>query len=169
VLWNGGAFAEECVCTASQAIRLPSKFLHGHRVIECSSTSAHDSRCKTALVRQPVATAASVTAYAKDTECEPVGLYVHAEGIDVAAAAGLPVAFGTAHLALTERARLQAGQVLLVLGAGGGVGVAAVQVQVCACCACCGGCRIAAGSQQRVVSCASLHACCMSAAGRQPM
>lgn len=53
---------------------------------------------------------------------------LHAEGIDVAAAAGLPVAFGTAHLALTERAKLQAGQVLLVLGAGGGVGAAAVQV-----------------------------------------
>jgi len=50
------------------------------------------------------------------------------KGIDVAAAAGLPVAFGTAHTALIERARLQAGQVLLVLGAGGGVGVAAVQI-----------------------------------------
>lgn len=49
-------------------------------------------------------------------------------GVDLAAAAGLPVAFGTAHTALIERARLQAGQVLLVLGAGGGVGVAAVQI-----------------------------------------
>ena len=46
----------------------------------------------------------------------------------MAKAAGLPVGFGTAHLALLERARLQAGQGLLVLGAGGGVGVAAVQV-----------------------------------------
>lgn len=27
VLWNGGAFAEECVCAASQAIRLPSELL----------------------------------------------------------------------------------------------------------------------------------------------
>ena len=51
-----------------------------------------------------------------------------AGGVDVAKAAGLPVAFGTAHLALVERAKLQAGQRLLVLGAGGGVGVAAVQV-----------------------------------------
>lgn len=73
VLWTGGAFAEECVATEAQAIRLP-------------------------------------------------------KGVDVAAAAGLPVAFGTAHLALTERAKLQAGQVLMVLGAGGGVGVAAVQI-----------------------------------------
>ncbi len=54
--------------------------------------------------------------------------FLSAEGVDIAAAAGLPVAFGTAHLALTERAKLQAGQILLVLGAAGGVGVAAVQV-----------------------------------------
>jgi len=51
------------------------------------------------------------------------------DGVGVAKAAGLPVAFGTAHLALLERAKLQAGQNLLVLGAGGGVGVAAVQVR----------------------------------------
>mmetsp|Transcript_26554 Transcript_26554/g.36672 ORF Transcript_26554/g.36672 Transcript_26554/m.36672 type:complete len:352 (-) Transcript_26554:52-1107(-) len=44
------------------------------------------------------------------------------------AAAGLPVAFGTAHLALTERARVRAGECVVVLGAGGGVGLAAVQV-----------------------------------------
>eukprot|EP00891_Asterochloris_glomerata_P006485 jgi/Astpho2/6485/e_gw1.00096.22.1_t len=47
---------------------------------------------------------------------------------DVAAAAGLPVAFGTAHLALKERANLKAGQTVLILGAGGGVGIAAVQI-----------------------------------------
>lgn len=57
-----------------------------------------------------------------------MGVGVGAGGVDLAAAAGLPVAFGTAHTALIERARLQAGQVLLVVGAGGGVGVAAVQV-----------------------------------------
>lgn len=50
---------------------------------------------------------------------------------DAVAAAGLPVAFGTAHLALRERARLRAGQTVLILGAAGGVGVAAVQVQSC--------------------------------------
>ncbi|CAI7876372.1 unnamed protein product [Closterium sp. NIES-53] len=44
------------------------------------------------------------------------------------AAAALPVAFGTAHLALTQRAHVGRGQVVLVLGAGGGVGVAAVQI-----------------------------------------
>ena len=43
-------------------------------------------------------------------------------------AAGLAVAYGTAHVALRHRCRLQAGQSVLVLGAAGGVGIAAVQI-----------------------------------------
>ena len=46
---------------------------------------------------------------------------------DLEAAAGLPVAFGTSHLAICERAKLKAGQTILILGAAGGVGLAAVQ------------------------------------------
>jgi NADPH2:quinone reductase len=43
-------------------------------------------------------------------------------------AAAFPIASGTSHLALTRRARLQAGEVLAVLGAGGGVGLTAVEI-----------------------------------------
>ena len=42
--------------------------------------------------------------------------------------AGLPVAFGTSHVALLHRAKLRKGQTALILGAAGGVGTAAVQV-----------------------------------------
>jgi NADPH:quinone reductase-like Zn-dependent oxidoreductase len=49
-------------------------------------------------------------------------------GADVAAAAGLPIAYGTSHVALLHRCRLTAGQSVMVLGAAGGVGLAAVQV-----------------------------------------
>lgn len=49
-------------------------------------------------------------------------------GLDVVPAAGLAVAYGTAHVSLDHRCRLRAGQVVLVLGAAGGVGLAAVQV-----------------------------------------
>ena len=45
-----------------------------------------------------------------------------------AEAAGFMVAYGTSHLALTRRARLQEGETLLVLGAAGGVGLTAVEV-----------------------------------------
>ena len=43
-------------------------------------------------------------------------------------AAALLVAYGTAHHALKQRARIQPGETLLVLGAAGGTGLAAVQI-----------------------------------------
>lgn len=43
-------------------------------------------------------------------------------------AAGFVVAYGTSHLALAHRARLQPGETLLVLGAAGGVGLTAVEI-----------------------------------------
>ncbi len=45
-----------------------------------------------------------------------------------AVAAGFQIAYGTSHLALTRRARLQAGETLVVLGAAGGVGLTAVEI-----------------------------------------
>ncbi|NVK54813.1 MAG: NADPH:quinone oxidoreductase family protein [Alteromonadaceae bacterium] len=50
------------------------------------------------------------------------------EHIPMPEAAGLILAHGTAHYALKQRANLQAGETLLVLGAAGGTGLAAVQI-----------------------------------------
>ena len=50
------------------------------------------------------------------------------DAMDFAAAAGFPVAYGTSHGALEWRARLRAGETLLVLGAAGGVGLTAVEI-----------------------------------------
>ncbi len=44
------------------------------------------------------------------------------------AAAAFQIAYGTSHLALEHRARLKAGETLLVLGAAGGVGLTAVEI-----------------------------------------
>jgi NADPH2:quinone reductase len=44
------------------------------------------------------------------------------------AAAAFQIAYGTSHLALSHRAKLQPGETLLVLGAAGGVGAAAVEI-----------------------------------------
>src|SRR5690606_28400371 len=43
-------------------------------------------------------------------------------------AAAFQIAYGTSHLALTRRARLAAGETLVVLGAAGGVGLTAVEL-----------------------------------------
>ena len=50
------------------------------------------------------------------------------EGLNFETAAGFGLAYGTSHYALKQRADLQPGETLLVLGAAGGVGSAAVQI-----------------------------------------
>jgi NADPH2:quinone reductase len=50
------------------------------------------------------------------------------EGIDFAAASAFLYAYGTSHYALKDRAHLQPGESLVVLGAAGGVGLAAVEL-----------------------------------------
>lgn len=59
----------------------------------------------------------------KRTHCWPLPA-----GLDVRTAAGIPVAFGTAHESLFEGGRLRPGQSVLIQGAAGGVGLAAVQL-----------------------------------------
>lgn len=58
---------------------------------------------------------------AADTVPVPVGM-------DFPEAAGFPIAYGTSHGALTWKARLQKGELLLVHGAAGGVGLTAVEI-----------------------------------------
>src|SRR6202042_3268823 len=48
--------------------------------------------------------------------------------LDFERAAGLNITYGTTYYALHDRARLQAGETLAVLGASGGVGLAAVEL-----------------------------------------
>ncbi|MDH3190260.1 MAG: NADPH:quinone oxidoreductase family protein [Acidimicrobiia bacterium] len=50
------------------------------------------------------------------------------ESISFDTGAAIPVSYGTSYHALVDRARLEAGEDLLVLGASGGVGLAAVQI-----------------------------------------
>jgi NADPH2:quinone reductase len=50
------------------------------------------------------------------------------EQMDFVSAAAFPIAYATSHHALKDRAQLQAGETLLVLGAAGGVGLTAVEL-----------------------------------------
>jgi len=64
-----------------------------------------------------------------DTGCFPASRAVRLpDEMPFDAAAGLLIAHGTSHLALTRRARLRRGETLLVLGAAGGVGLTAVEI-----------------------------------------
>lgn len=50
------------------------------------------------------------------------------DGVGMAQAASVPIAFGTAHHCLFARAQIQVGETILIQAAAGGVGVAAVQL-----------------------------------------
>ena len=50
------------------------------------------------------------------------------DSVDDSTGAAFQIAYGTSHLALDHKARLQAGETLLVLGAAGGVGLTAVEI-----------------------------------------
>jgi NADPH2:quinone reductase len=50
------------------------------------------------------------------------------DGVDFVTAAALQLTYGTAYHALVDRARIQPGETLLVLGAAGGVGLATIEV-----------------------------------------
>ncbi len=50
------------------------------------------------------------------------------KGLDLVQAAGSMMTYGTSHHALKDRAKLQAGETVLVMGAAGGVGIAAVDL-----------------------------------------
>ena len=50
------------------------------------------------------------------------------DGVDMVVAAGFLLVYGTSYYALTDRAEMQPGETLLVLGAAGGVGLSAVEL-----------------------------------------
>jgi NADPH2:quinone reductase len=69
-----------------------------------------------------------VGAFADEAVIDAASVLPIPDSIGMVAAAGFPVAYGTSHFALDHRAHLEAGEVLLVLGASGGVGLTAVEI-----------------------------------------
>ena len=67
-------------------------------------------------------------AYAEKLRAPAVNCVPIPDDVSYAAAAALGLVYQTAHFALAERARLQAGESVLVLGGSGGIGTAGIQV-----------------------------------------
>lgn len=66
--------------------------------------------------------------YAEKVVTDATRLIPIPDGVDFVQAAGIMTTYGTTIYALADRAQLQPGETLLVLGAAGGVGIAAVQL-----------------------------------------
>ena len=79
-------------------------------------------------VGQSVAAQVSFGAYASQIIADARRVHVVPEAIPLVDACALGVAYQTAYLALVDRARLRAGETLLVHAAAGGTGLAAVQI-----------------------------------------
>ncbi len=79
-------------------------------------------------VGSPVVAAATHGALAERWLVPATNVFPFPDGLTVEQAAGFTIAYGTSFLALKQRARLEKGETLLVLGAAGGVGSAAVEL-----------------------------------------
>ena len=75
-----------------------------------------------------IAQTGAVGAFAERVTVPAASLVRLPDGVGFPAAAGLTIAYATTYYALHQRAQVQAGETLLVLGAAGGTGISAVQV-----------------------------------------
>lgn len=66
--------------------------------------------------------------FAEEVVVDAIKLIPMPPGLDFTVASAFVLTYGTAHHALKDRAQLQAGETLLVLGAAGGVGLAAIEI-----------------------------------------
>ena len=67
-------------------------------------------------------------AFAEEAVADAMQVAPLPPSMDFVTAAAFPIAYGTSHMALVHRARLQAGESLVVHGASGGVGLTAVEI-----------------------------------------
>lgn len=79
-------------------------------------------------VGTPVVGMVGVGAFAEECVVSAARLMRRPASMDPVTAAGFSMTYGTSMHALRQRARLQPGETLLVLGASGGVGLAAVEI-----------------------------------------
>jgi len=80
------------------------------------------------LLGQPVMCMTLSGGFAEQTLCKAEDLIARPSSMPSTVAAGFTMTYGTSMHALKQRAQLQVGETLLVLGAGGGVGLAAVEI-----------------------------------------
>ena len=80
------------------------------------------------LLGQPVMCMTLSGGFAEQTLCKAEDLIARPSSMPSTVAAGFTMTYGTSMHALKQRAQLQAGETLWVLGAGGGVGLAAIEI-----------------------------------------
>lgn len=119
-------FADTLIIEGKYQEKPPFPFTPG---MECAGTVTElGEGVRHLKVGQRVMALSAGGAFREETVVEAGAVLPIPDAMDFATAAAFPVAYGTSHLALTDRAQLQAGESLLVLGASGGVGLTAVEI-----------------------------------------
>jgi NADPH:quinone reductase len=121
----GVGFVDLLVTQGAYQVKPPLPFVPGIEVAGVVRSAPEDSGLR------PGARVAATTAFGGFAELALAPAFVTFEipdSMSFDAAAGFVVNYETAHLALTRRGRLRAGETVLVHGAAGGVGTAAIQV-----------------------------------------
>ncbi|MFM7709141.1 MAG: NADPH:quinone oxidoreductase family protein [Gammaproteobacteria bacterium] len=107
-------------------IRPPRPFAPGHEVagvVEALGPGVTAPAVGTRVIASAQHGGLAEKLIARAAHCTPLP-----EGLSFEVGASLLVTYGTSYHALADRARLRAGETLLVLGAAGGVGIAAVEL-----------------------------------------
>ena len=70
----------------------------------------------------------SIGSFCAEVVINEFGVYPMPDGLDFTQAASIGITYFTSYYALKQRAKLQSGETMLVLGAAGGVGTSAVEL-----------------------------------------
>jgi NADPH2:quinone reductase len=122
----GCNFADILICRGKYQLKPELPFSPGSEV--AGSITALGADVRGLRVGQLVAAQLGYGAYATTVLADPRRVQPIPEGMPAADACALGIAYQTSYLALVDRARLQAGETLVVHAAAGGVGLAALQI-----------------------------------------
>lgn len=122
----GVNFADTLMLAGRYQEKHPLPFTPGLEV--CGTVVAHGPGVSAPAMGARVAGFCGAGGFADYAACPAERCVILPRAMPDAEAAGFPIAYGTAHVALADRARLRSGETLLVLGASGGVGLTAVEI-----------------------------------------
>ncbi len=121
----GVTFPEVLQSRGEYQVKPPLPFVPGSEVAGTVRSAPEGSGL---VAGQRVAAFPMLGGFAEVAACEPEAVFPLPDGVSFEAGAALPMNYLTVHFALVQRARLQAGETVLVHGAAGGIGTAAVQL-----------------------------------------
>lgn len=122
----GTNFADSLILKGSYQVKPPLPFSPGAEI--CGIVEALGEGAENIRPGQRVAGTCGYGGYAQKALMAARAVVPLPDEMDDLAAAAFPIVYGTSHIALRHRARLQAGETLVVQGAAGGVGLTAVEI-----------------------------------------